>query len=123
MLQFKIKEILLASGIKNPSKYLIKAGLSKQKASGFVHNTQKTYSSEDISRICHLLNCTPNDLQYWQNTPRITVPPTHPLLTELQPAPTHANWLDLVGQVPKDKAVELHAQLQKMIEDMKNNGE
>jgi DNA-binding Xre family transcriptional regulator len=119
MLVFKINEVLLASGIKNPVKFLNRAGFSKNKAQGLVANSQKTITLLDLSRLCQMLQCTPNDLLYWQATQRLGVPDTHPLISQLTKAPAHANWLDLVGQVPKDQVLQLHSEVTKMIEELK----
>jgi hypothetical protein len=118
MLKFKIKEVLQACGIKMPLIYLQKAGFSKRKSLGLMAKTQKTVTLLDLSRLCQLLQCTPNDLVYWQPTPRFEVEATHPLITELNAAPKHANWLDLIGQLSKAEVMKLHAEVAEKIKTM-----
>ncbi len=66
MLQFKLKEVMLAAGIPNPYTWLIKFGkFSQPKATGLLKQSAKTITLKDISKLCMLLNCTPNDLLYW----------------------------------------------------------
>jgi hypothetical protein len=120
MLEFKIKEVLQASGIKMPLIYLQKAGFSKRKSLGLMAKTQKTVTLIDLSRLCQLLQCTPNDLVYWQPTPRFEVEATHPLMTQLQAAPKHANWLDLVGQLNKSEVMKLHAEVAEKINQLRS---
>jgi hypothetical protein len=120
MLQFKIKEILQASGIKNPYKWLVKSGFGHLKAINLLKNEQKTITQKDMSKLCYLLYCTPNDLFYWSQTTIYELPNDHPIRTQLKDAPLHANWLDLVRQVNnKGQAIQLQEQVAKMIEEMK----
>jgi DNA-binding Xre family transcriptional regulator len=120
MLELKIKEVMQASGISKPLIFLQKAGFSKRKAMGLLAKTQKTFTLLDLSRLCQLLQCTPNDLMYWQPTPRLVVDSAHPLVTKLQAAPTHANWLDLVGQLPKADVLQLHEEVAQKIRLLKS---
>jgi hypothetical protein len=120
MLEFKIKEVLEASGIRKPLIYLQKAGFSRRKAPGLLAKTQKTITLLDLSKLCQLLQCTPNDLLYWQPTPRLPVEPSHPLITQLQAAPKHANWLDLLGQLSKAEVMQLHEEMAEKIRSIIN---
>jgi DNA-binding Xre family transcriptional regulator len=119
MLHYKLNELLLASGIENPLKWLRKSGFSITKARGLLTDTQKTITTKDISKLCYLLYCTPNDLWYWKPTPKFTLPENHPIHTALHPAPQHANWHTLVNQVSKAEAIALHAELAQKIKEMK----
>jgi Cro/C1-type HTH DNA-binding domain len=120
MLVYKISEVLQACGIKNPVIYLVKAGIGKSKAIGLLKNTQKTITLLDLSKLCQLLQCTPNDLLDWQPNSKFNIAENHPILFKLSKIPKNANWYDLVSLVDKAKAVELYKKVAEMIEEMNN---
>ena len=118
MLRFKVKEVLDASGKKNPATYLIKfCDMTSAKAYNIINNKQESFNLKDISKICENLNCTPNDLLYWNQTDRSRLPETHVCITELK-APDENNWSSILGQLSPEKIEELkEIALQKISEE------
>lgn len=100
MLQYKINQILLAMGKKNPAVWLVKnCGFSKAKAYNIINNKQSMISLKDFSKLCDALYCTPNDLMYWQNTPAHQLQPQHPCITKLTPPEAINDWHKLLNHL------------------------
>jgi len=109
MLRFKVKEILDATGIKAPGAWLQKhCEMSHPKAYNILNNKQKSINLRDFSKLCENLNCTPNDLLYWEETPRTKIPDTHPCMTQLTKPEPNSNWFKIFTQLSSDKIRELH---------------
>ena len=120
MLQFKVKEVMLAAGIPNPYTWLIKYGkFSQPKATGLLKQSAKTITLKDISKLCMLLNCTPNDLLYWAADKRQLISETHPCNTQLTPPNPDANWEQLLVQIPKSDVLDIHAKVVAMVQEVK----
>ena len=96
MLQFKVKEVMLAAGITNPYSWLVKyPKFSQRKANGLLNQTAKTITLKDISKLCMLLNCTPNDLFALR---QMDLPSHHALnalpdIADASPHKSIAEWL------------------------------
>jgi DNA-binding Xre family transcriptional regulator len=116
MLQFKVNEILRATGKMNPASWLVKfCGLKRGKAQNIVNNTQDTINLKDLSKLCEALQCTPNDLLYWQNKPGSELLPAHPCLTQLKQPEELADWHDLFMRLPNTDLLMInHLAKQKM---------
>jgi len=109
MLQFKVKEMLLASGKKNPGIWLMKhCEMSKPKAYSIINNKQKSISLKDFSKLCENLHCTPSDLMYWKETLSTKVLPDHPVMTKLTPPSKNDDWFTLFKNMTPDKIIALH---------------
>ncbi len=122
MLNFKIKEILLALDKRNPQIWLVKVcGFKRTKAFNIIHNKQKTINLEDFSELCYQLQCTPNDLLYWQNNPSRMVEPTHPLIAQLSPPDEEPEWRNLLKNMHPTEVIELKRIAEQKIKN-RNNG-
>ena len=110
MLRFKVKEILETVGKKTPGTWLKKhCDMSHPKAYNILNNKQKSINLRDFSKLCENLNCTPNDLMYWEQTARTKIPDTHPCITRLTVPDKNSDWFKIFSQLSADKIIELHA--------------
>ena len=117
MLHFKVKEILEASGKKFPSAWLVKhCGFSLPKAHNIVNNKQKSINLKDFSKLCENLNCTPNDLMYWDQSKFNPLLDSHPCITKLTKPTKNSNWFTIFSKLPPDKILELHAIAEEKLE-------
>ena len=117
MIRLKVKEILLASGKQYPATWLVKhCGMTVPKAYKILNGKQKSLNFKDISKLCEKLNCTPNDLFYWENTGHSKVPDNHPLIEALKTPDKYSNWFDIFKRLSADKVVELHSKAGEMVE-------
>ena len=117
MLKYKIKEMLEASGIEYPAKWLIKyCDFSETKAYKFVNNKQISISTKNLTTLCENLNCTPNDLYYWVDSGRTRLPENHPLVTKLSPPSKTNHWFKMLKHLPPEKVMEIH----KIVQDELN---
>lgn len=84
------------------------------KATKLLNGKQKSLNLEDMSYLCMLLCCTPNDLVYWQETPRLGIDKQHPL-SQLEAPPRLSDWKKILRQIPASKAQEI---FNKVVEEM-----
>ena len=109
MLHFKVKEILQATAKKHPGVWLQKhCDLSESKAYKILNEKQDSINLRDFSKLCEKLNCTPNDLLYWEQTARNRLPDNHPCVTQLQKPEKNSDWAMIFSQLTPDKILELH---------------
>jgi len=109
MLKFKIKEVLEASGKLHPGNWLMKnSGLGEGKSYKLVNSLQKSISLEDLSKLCRILNCTPNDLLYWEQTAQNRLPTDHPCLLNLEKPIKNGDWNSIFRKMSPDKVLELN---------------
>ena len=86
MLTLKLKEVLAQNGKLEPYRWLTRlCGLSKAKATNLLNLKQKSIAFKDLSKLCEALQCTPNDLFYWKETPGYPLLESHPMRTQLTP--------------------------------------
>ena len=121
MLHYKIKQVLQATGHRYPATWLKNhCNFGKDKAYKSLNGDQKTINMRDLSKLCENLNCTPNDLMYWEQTARTKVPETHPCMTQLKPPLKISDWDMVFKHLPADKVLELHEMALKKIEEGKS---
>ncbi len=116
MLKLKIKEVILSRGHVYPHKWLKKhAGFGQGKAFNLLNNKQNSINMEDMTRLCLLLQCTPNDLLYWKESVRhvrdIDQPCT--LLTN-EPIETF-DWLTMLPKLKNDEIENLRKDVLKLL--------
>ena len=117
MIQFKLKTLLYSKGIIYPHAWLTRnCNFSTGKATKILRGDQKNINREDLSKICAVLECTPNDIFYWENTPRIYLEEHHPLLQELSPPPRIQDWKKLLRNISPEKAEEIYKMAVKELE-------
>jgi DNA-binding Xre family transcriptional regulator len=121
MLYFKIKELMLYCGIKSPQRFLMKAfGYRHSKAYNLVDNRTRTISLDDLSEICQLMNCTPNDLLYWDNSKKYKMKADHPLIVNLSPPPKNVEWKEVHHQLPIEGNLRLREFAENLIKEYQN---
>ena len=116
MLKLKIKEAILSRGHVYPLTWLMKyAGFGQTKAFNLLNNKQNSINMEDMTRLCLLLKCTPNDLMYWKESARqardIDQPCT--LLTS-EPLDT-VNWMAMLPKLKNDEIENLRKDVLKLL--------
>ena len=116
MLRLKIKEAILSRGHVYPLTWLMKhAGFGQTKAFNLLNNKQNSIHIEDMTRLCLLLQCTPNDLMYWKESARqardIDQPCT--LLTS-EPLDT-VDWLAMLPKLKNDEIENLRKDVLKLL--------
>jgi DNA-binding Xre family transcriptional regulator len=79
MIEFQIKDLMKAKGIKSPYKQLRKAGISHSTAQGYMTGMRHSIYLEHIEIFCNLLRCTPNDLLAWTPASHAEDYPENPL--------------------------------------------
>ena len=113
MLQFKIVPTIMLRGHQFPFKYLVKTiGMGRNKASKFSQNTNQSISLHDLGELCRHLECTPNDLLYWQHSDTHPLPPQHPIHNALQPPPAADTWASAIQKLSPAEAAEMLLLLQ-----------
>ena len=110
MLQFKIIPTILLRGYQYPFQYLVKTiGMGTGKATKFMQHKNQSISLADLSALCRHLNCTPNDLFYWQENEAQTLAAEHPIHSALQPPIAADTWHKAIQKLsPTDAAELLH---------------
>jgi hypothetical protein len=92
-------------------------GFSRGKAFNLLNNNQKAISLNDISTLCEMLFCTPNDLYYWENTASKRLSETHPCITQLSPPGNLDNWQLMLKKLTPDKISELYRQAENFLNE------
>ena len=107
MLKLKLKEMMAMQGIAKPTTWLSKTiGISYTKALRMLNNEHQTIALKDMSEICNLLQCTPNDLFYWDNA-KEKLHPSHPCVQQLVAPPKNAEWKKIFNQLPPSSMSKL----------------
>ena len=108
MLKLKLKEVLLAQGKQNPQAWLQKhCDLSYMKAHKLVNNKQKSIAFEDLSKICNVLECTPDDLFWWDNAKRHKVTEWHPCILKLTKPSKDVDWTKRIETLDMERVETL----------------
>lgn len=118
MLQFKIKEILIGRGIVQPYTWLLKKGnFSQNKATRLLHQKVASITLLDLSKLCVLLGCTPNDLLYWQQDKKYNLDDDHPCMQQLQEPHDAEQWETVLQKLKTADVLALHQQLSAKSDD------
>lgn len=120
MLTFKINEKLLSLDKRFPQNWLIKVcKFTSAKAHNIIHQKQKSLNLKDLSELCYQLQCTPNDLLYWQEEKNRPLGAQHPLNTQLIPPNKEPHWQKLFVKMLPHEIDTLKTQAENLI---KNRG-
>jgi DNA-binding Xre family transcriptional regulator len=65
MIEFQLKEMMKAKGVKSPYAQLRKAGMSYSMVQGYMTGQRHSIYRDHIEIFCNLLRCTPNELFAW----------------------------------------------------------
>lgn len=115
MLKLKLKEILLAQGKLKPQAWLqTYCGFTQAKAHNLINLKQKSIAFADLSKICAVLNCTPDELFWWDNTKRGHVDEGHPCRVKLIAPSKDANWTKRIGDLNPDRVDALKKFMEKL---------
>ena len=108
MLSFKIKQLIEKKGTSNAFTFLTKkCKISSHVAVKLLRNEQKSLSKKDMSSICQQLNCTPNDLFFWDNK-TANLPDDHALNAILSQPEHVTNWNIILSTLPKESVSKLY---------------
>lgn len=108
MLHFKIIHTIRLRGFIYPFQYLVKTiGMGRNKATKYTQNVHQSISLHDLSQLCRHLNCTPNDLLYWQHSDTHPLPPQHPVHNALSPPPPMDTWQKAIQKLSPEQAQEI----------------
>ena len=118
MLKFKINEKLLSQDKRYPQNWLIKVcKFTTAKAYNIIHQKQKSISLKDFSELCYQLQCTPNDLLYWEPEKSKPLGNQHPLNTQLTPPDKIPQWQKLFAKMLPHEIEILKKQAENIVED------
>jgi putative transcriptional regulator len=121
MLKFKLKQVLLALGKKNPQSWLqTNCDMTQSKAHNLINNKQKSIAFKDLSKICSVLECTPDELFWWDNKSKMQVAVSHPCLTKLTEPSKDSNWTKRIEGLNPER-VNLLKQFMETLESEKIN--
>jgi|GEM_PF-924983 len=108
MLKLKLKQVLLAQGKKSPQAWLQEnCSMTQSKAHNLVNNKQKSIAFEDLGKICRVLQCTPDELFWWENTKRTQIEEWHPCRVKLIEPDKAANWTVRIEGLNPDRVEAL----------------
>lgn len=121
MLRLKIKEVLETQGKKSPQNWLIQyCNLTFAKAYNLVNNKQKSIAFEDLSKMCRELDCTPNDLFWWDNSSKMPLKEWHPCISKLVKPSQNSNWVKEIEELDPAR-VEILKQQMALLKQEKEN--
>lgn len=105
MLKFDVKPLLKVKGATKLMAYLYNRGFSRSKAQHVIKTNVKQISISDIEHLCHIFNCTPNDLFVFEESTAKPLQPNSALKQLVRtPLPTVH---DLIGDLSLSEATEL----------------
>ncbi|GHN01160.1 hypothetical protein WSM22_26490 [Cytophagales bacterium WSM2-2] len=90
MLKLNVNRILEIKGIENPGSFLMKNGFSRHTAYRLLNNSVRIINYGNLEKLCLLLNCTTNDLFFWEDNTKGKIYKDHVMnkLTHPQTDPT-----------------------------------
>ena len=108
MLKLKLKHVLLSQGRQHPTAWLQKnCNMTFSKAHNLVNNKQKSIAFEDLSKICSVLECTPDELFWWDDTKKKRLHEWHPIKAKLITPAKDSNWASRVEGLNPDRVEAL----------------
>jgi len=81
MLRLNLERAFRMRGFENPSRQMVKLGISRPTISRLMNGEKSGVSYGHLEKICGLLNCTPNDLFEWKPSADANLPENHALYT------------------------------------------
>lgn len=122
MIKLKINEILKSQGVRSPHMYLMeKFDMGYTKAYKICNNTVDKLSMRDLASLCVMFGCTPNELMYWEDTSKVTLPLSHPMKTNMYPPLAEYGFEKLLGVYSikeRDEILKNLLDLKKQKEDL-----
>jgi DNA-binding Xre family transcriptional regulator len=119
MIQLNLEGMLKSKGIKKPYTYLRSIGFTATKARNIPAGRYNSIAYTDLSRLCHALNCTPNDLFNWNESPEFPIGKTHVLHT-IKKEMQDKNLADTIQTAPVHIARELNQWLEERLKQEEN---
>ena len=118
MLQFRIRFLLESKGIVKPYNFLIKNGFTPNVATRCLQGKIMVLKLSQITRLCTILGCTPNDLLEWVPQTNVSrLPETHPLHTLVRNDKPF-NIIDQINHLTLDQIKEV----EQLIDTMHTKG-
>jgi DNA-binding Xre family transcriptional regulator len=105
MLKFDIHPLLKLKGATKLMAYLYNRGLSVGRAHHLISKNVKTIAISDIEKLCHIFNCTPNDLFTFEESAAAPLAPNSALKKLIRVSPPSVT--ELVGDLSLEEANEL----------------
>lgn len=112
MLHFNPRRMMSLRGIDKRFNFLSKNGFGRSAAHQIANSTSLSVKVEHISKLCVLLNCTPNDLFEWHRDTKTVLPEDHALQTLVKEGAGEKNLKELLLKLPPDKLAELEGLLE-----------
>ena len=112
MLVFNPRRIFGLRGIERPNNFLVRNGFTSMVASRLLTHGLLHLNIRNVSRLCKILNCTPNDLFDWKPEPAEPLPQNHPLQSLVRQESANIN--DLLKDIPLEKLPDLHAMIDEL---------
>ena len=116
MLQFDLKFIFKARGVKRGYTFLKQIGITHSLAHRLSAGNVNSMSFVHIEKVCEALHCTPNDLLNWTPSDQQQVAPDHPLQSLRRSESERMDILKEIEKLPLDKMGELKEQIKKINE-------
>lgn len=123
MIFVNIQPIFKARGIEQPSKFLIKNGITRNVTYALVSGQTRNIKLDHIEKLCRALNCEPNDLFQFKEHTNDTLPKNHPLFN-LKRNEEVPNLKKSLNSLPYKQLIEVTKTIQQQInQDAKSENE
>lgn len=110
MLKLNVSRVVRLRGYHKVFAFLYNNGFSRSIASKLVRENAYEIKTDQIERLCIILNCTPSDLFEWQPNPNTVVSESHALKSLIRagdPPPI----TNIIQNVPIEKLEKLSREL------------
>ena len=109
MLIFNLLQVLRVRWIRQPYGFLVRNGISPNLAHKMANEKVRAIRLDHIEKLCHLLNCTPNDLFRFTPDKAQVVPPGHALhrLAHKEDEQRAVEWLTALHNLPLEELQKL----------------
>ncbi len=111
MLHLQVDKVMAMRGIKKSYSYLMKMGFSHDIAKRLSTDKVSHLKMSHLSKLCEVLNCTPNDLMYYDNGGNLPLGAEHEL-RKLDKERFVDD--DLIKNLPLDKLQELRSYVERL---------
>ncbi len=114
MLKFNPNRMMALRGIDRMFGFLHKNGFVRSTANFMLKGAASSIKVEHIEKLCVLLNCTPNDLFYWNPDTNNPLPENHALYALKREHQSVKNYKELLMNIPPEKLPEVENLLESL---------